>query len=104
MGWHTIVLKNFNGGGSGIKDLRTTKTALMSKNVFSYLDDKNLIWVDILNAKFGNYRPWQINITSKCSHFFRTLWITSFNMIKPYVCIKDINPYDISFLNDPWFY
>lgn len=45
-------------GGLSIKDLKISKVALMAKHVFSFLNSRDLIWVDILIQKYGNFNIW----------------------------------------------
>lgn len=51
--WIVIMLDRAEGGLS-IQNLCVSKTYLMAKNVFKYLNKHDSIWVDILYNKYGS--------------------------------------------------
>lgn len=70
--------------GLAIKNLVTAKHALMAKHVFKFLNVDDVIWVDILCVKYGNFNFWKDSIPYKCSCFFRGL-CNSAKILKPYI-------------------
>lgn len=86
--------------GLSIKNLKTSKVALMAEHVFSYLNLRDNIWVDLVVHKYGNFNMWKDCIQTNCSWFFRSLCRTMIHL-KPFIWIKDINPNSVSFLYDP---
>lgn len=78
-------------GSLSFKNLRISKVALMAKHVFSFLNQCDLIWVDILTHKYGRFNIWSDNIPPNCSCFFWRLCRTS-HTLKPFLWIKHVNP------------
>lgn len=70
--------------GLAIKNLVTAKHALMAKHVFKFLNVDDVIWVDILCVKYGNFNFWKDSIPYKCSCFFWGL-CNSAKILKPYI-------------------
>lgn len=45
-------------GGVSIKNLKLSKTSLMANNVFIILNGHNVLWVDVIQQKFGKFNCW----------------------------------------------
>ena len=70
--WTDITLDRSEG--LAIRNLNFTKLSLMTKNVLSYLNDRDAIWVDILLHKCGRLNFWTNSMHVNCSWFFRGLF------------------------------
>ncbi|XP_039145745.1 uncharacterized protein LOC120282984 [Dioscorea cayenensis subsp. rotundata] len=100
--WTDITLKQTEGGIS-IRNLRASKISLMAKNVISYLNHHDAIWVDILYRKYGNFNFWTDSTPANCSWFFRGLCHNA-NIIKPHLWLYHFNPAHIDLMLDPWYF
>ena len=89
-------------GGLAIRDLNLAKLALMSKNVFNYLNNNsNTIWVDILHLKYGVLHHWNIKILPKCSQFFRSL-CKAMDVIRNNLLLAFVDFSSTNFFQDLW--
>ncbi|XP_039129019.1 uncharacterized protein LOC120265197 [Dioscorea cayenensis subsp. rotundata] len=100
--WTDITLGHSEGGLS-IRNLRASKISLMAKNVLSYLNHHDAIWVDILINKYGIVNFWTDSIPSNCSWFFRCLCHNA-NLIKPLLWLYHINPNLTDIMFHPWYF
>ena len=85
--------------GIGIKNLNIARTAMMAKNVMSFLNNKAVAWVELAKLKYGSMVDWSLTAPSNCSWFFRFFYKTA-KEIKKNVWIQYVNPQSISILND----
>lgn len=63
----------------------------LPKNVISYLNDHEAIWVDLLYSMYGKVNFWTDSIPPNCSWFFRGLWYNA-NIIKLQLWLFHFNP------------
>lgn len=75
----------------------------MAKNVFSYLNHHDAIWVGILINKYRIVNFWNDTIPVNCSWFFRGMWHTA-NLIKPQLWLYNFNPDLTDLLTHPWYF
>lgn len=99
--WNDITL-NKTKGGLSIRNSKFSKVSLMAKNVLNYLNYPNHIWVLIVHHMYGYLNFWKDDIPSNYSQFFSGLCHIAIK-IRNYFWIKTVNPYNTSFLLDPWY-
>lgn len=102
MGWSTTTLAKTEGG-LGNRNLRIAKIALMSKNVFSVLNQDDKLWIHIFNLKYGEFSCWNNKPVPKASSFYKAL-CSAAAKVKPNCWINECNPASLNFLNDPWLF
>lgn len=73
----------------------------MAKHIFKFLNNENLIWVDILRDKYGNINFRHDHPPNKCSWFFQGLCHSAI-FIKQQCKLNTVNPDKASLLWDPW--
>lgn len=82
----TETTHNHYEEGLGIKNPRFFRQSLMANNVFSYLNNHNVFWVNLLWIKYGLLNFWMDDPPMNCSWFFRWLcqatkiWDPSFGL------------------------
>lgn len=86
-----------------ISNLCVSKTSLMAKIVFGYLNNHDAIWVDILYNKYGNVNFWIDSIPANYSWFFRGMWYIA-NVIKPHIWLNHVNSAQTNFMFNPWYF
>lgn len=103
-GIHLISQNNTIIGRSkadlGLRNLKFSRTALMSKNSLNFINSKQVSWVEIAKLKYGGFQNWVLTLLANCSWFFRILCKTV-DINKPNLCIKVVNPQITSFSMDP---
>lgn len=75
----------------------------MSQFIFQYLNNDNVLWVDILNIKYGRLNFWYHTPPPKCSWFFRGL-CKSAMFIKHHCKLHSVNPNNNFLMWDPWLF
>ncbi|XP_039131805.1 uncharacterized protein LOC120268480 [Dioscorea cayenensis subsp. rotundata] len=75
----------------------------MAKNVISYLNHHDAIWVDILYHKYGQVNFWTDTIPANCSWFFRGLWHNA-DIIKPQLWLHHFYPAATNIMFDSWYF
>lgn len=72
----------------------------MAKRIFSILNMDNKHWVDIFNAKYKDWHPWDIPHFSHSSWFYKSI-SNSASILKNNFQIISCNPSFVNFWKDP---
>lgn len=84
-----------------MRNLLHAKQSLMGKNIFRYINDEDILWVDILRAKYSIINFWKNSTPAGCSWFFKALCNVAFKLC-PFFWLSFINPNQTSFLFHNW--
>lgn len=95
VGWNTVITSK-SEEGLGLKNLRLANTALLSKHLFSILNQNKKNWITLFHRNYPKCSLWNIKAYSKTSWFYKFI-STIVDLLK-----NNFNPRQTNFLNDPW--